>query len=139
MPSYAETDAELASRLATQAGHVLLELRAEMFAAGASTWDVKDAGDALAQKFLAEELGLHRPDDAVLSEEGLEDPRRFTSDRVWIVDPARRHAGVQRTRSPRLGGTRRALDRWGLRWIRRQPAGRRPDASAPTPPPSCRR
>ena len=87
MPSDAETDAELASRLATQAGHVLLELRAEMFAAGASTWDVKDAGDALAQKFLAEELGLHRPDDAVLSEEGLEDPRRFTSDRVWIVDP----------------------------------------------------
>ncbi len=75
------------TRLATQAGHVLLELRAEMFAAGASTWDVKDAGDALAQKFLAEELGLHRPDDAVLSEEGLEDPRRFTSDRVWIVDP----------------------------------------------------
>ena len=66
-----ETDAELASRLATQAGHVLLELRAEMFAAGASTWDVKDAGDALAQKFLAEELGVHRPDDAVLSEEGL--------------------------------------------------------------------
>src|SRR4029077_8946694 len=39
------------------------------------------------QKFLAEELGLHRPDDAVLSEEGLEDPRRFTSNRVWIVDP----------------------------------------------------
>jgi len=87
MPSDAETDAQLASRLATQAGHVLLELRAEMFAAGASTWDVKDAGDALAQKFLAEELGLHRPDDAVLSEEGLEDPRRFTSNRVWIVDP----------------------------------------------------
>ena len=28
-----------------------------------------------------------RPDDAVLSEEGLEDPRRFDVDRVWIIDP----------------------------------------------------
>ncbi len=58
-----------------------------MFASGASTWDVKDAGDALAQKFLSEEFAVHRPDDAVLSEEGSEDPRRFTADRVWIVDP----------------------------------------------------
>ena len=65
---------------------MLLELRAEMFAAGASTWEVMDAGDALAQKFLAEELGLpSRRRRAVGG--GLEDPRRFTSDRVWIVDP----------------------------------------------------
>jgi 3'(2'), 5'-bisphosphate nucleotidase len=86
-PDRVETDAQLAARLATEAGHHLLALRAEMFAAGASIWDVKDAGDALAQKFLSEELAIHRPDDAVLSEEGHEDPRRFTSDRVWIVDP----------------------------------------------------
>lgn len=86
-PDRAETDAQLAARLATEAGHLLLALREEMFAAGASIWDVKDAGDALGQKFLSEELAIHRPDDAVLSEEGLEDPRRFTSDRVWIVDP----------------------------------------------------
>ena len=31
--------------------------------------------------------GKARPEDAVLSEEGLEDPRRFDADRVWIVDP----------------------------------------------------
>ena len=48
-----ETDGQLATRLATQAGHLLLELRAKLFAEGASTWDVKDAGDAAAQKFLA--------------------------------------------------------------------------------------
>ena len=82
-----ESDAELATRLATEAGHRLLSLRAEMFAAGASTWDVKDAGDAVAQKFLSEEFAIHRPDDAVLSEEGKEDPRRFNAERVWIVDP----------------------------------------------------
>ncbi|MGK0274364.1 MAG: 3'(2'), 5'-bisphosphate nucleotidase [Ilumatobacter sp.] len=82
-----ETDAELATRLAVQAGKVLVELRAEMFAAGASIWDVRDSGDAAAQHFIAGELHTHRPDDAVLSEEGLEDPRRYDADRVWIIDP----------------------------------------------------
>ena len=46
-----------------------------------------DEGDAASQTFLAKELLANRPDDAVLSEEGLEDPRRFDSDRVWIIDP----------------------------------------------------
>ncbi len=82
-----ESDVELATRLATEAGHLLLSLRQEMFAAGASTWDVKDAGDAVAQKYLSEEFAIHRPDDAVLSEEGKEDPRRFNAERVWIIDP----------------------------------------------------
>ena len=82
-----ETDAELATRLATEAGHLLVRAREELFAQGASTWDVKDAGDELAQAFLAKEFATHRPDDAVLSEEGREDPRRFGADRVWIVDP----------------------------------------------------
>ena len=33
------------------------------------------------------ELAKARPDDAVLSEEGLDDKARLTADRVWIVDP----------------------------------------------------
>ncbi|MGI9644227.1 MAG: inositol monophosphatase family protein [Ilumatobacteraceae bacterium] len=82
-----ETDAQLAARLATEAGERLVTLRAKMFGAGASTWDVKDEGDAAAQRFLAAELELHRPDDAVLSEEADEDHRRFDADRVWIIDP----------------------------------------------------
>jgi 3'(2'), 5'-bisphosphate nucleotidase len=82
-----ETDAELATRLAVQAGEVLVQLRAEMFATGSSIWDVRDSGDAAAQHFIAGELHAHRPDDAVLSEEGLEDPRRYDADRVWIIDP----------------------------------------------------
>jgi 3'(2'), 5'-bisphosphate nucleotidase len=32
-------------------------------------------------------LAVARPGDAVLSEEGKDDPVRLTSDRVWIVDP----------------------------------------------------
>jgi len=83
----AETDAELATRLATEAGHLLVRAREVLFAQGASTWDVKDAGDELAQAYLAKEFATHRPDDAVLSEEGREDPRRFGADRVWIIDP----------------------------------------------------
>jgi 3'(2'), 5'-bisphosphate nucleotidase len=82
-----ETDGQLATRLATEAGRLLVKAREELFARGASTWDVKDAGDELAQAFLAKEFAMHRPDDAVLSEEGREDPRRFGADRVWIVDP----------------------------------------------------
>lgn len=82
-----ETDAQFATRLAVETGHLLVEARDKLFAQGASTWDVKDAGDAIAQRFLVEEFATHRPDDAVLSEEGREDPRRFGADRVWIVDP----------------------------------------------------
>ncbi|WP_420453227.1 inositol monophosphatase family protein [Ilumatobacter sp.] len=83
-----ETDAELATRLSVDAGRILVGLREELFARGASQWDVKDAGDAAAQEFLARELHAHRPDDAVLSEEeGSTDQRRFDSGRVWIIDP----------------------------------------------------
>jgi 3'(2'), 5'-bisphosphate nucleotidase len=82
-----EPDTTLAIRLAGQAGAILVDLRDRLFADGASPWDVMDTGDAVAQQFLAHELHEHRPDDAVLSEEGLEDPRRFDSDRVWIIDP----------------------------------------------------
>ena len=82
-----ETDARLATRLAHEAGVVLVQLREAMWRDGANAWDVMDHGDATAHRFIAHELRLHRPDDAVLDEEGLEDPRRFTSDRVWIIDP----------------------------------------------------
>jgi 3'(2'), 5'-bisphosphate nucleotidase len=83
----AESDAELAIRLATQAGRGLVDVRARLVAADTHPWQVMDAGDTTSQRFISDELRRLRPDDAVLSEEGLEDPRRFTSDRVWIVDP----------------------------------------------------
>jgi len=46
-----------------------------------------DGGDTASQRFLADELARLRPHDAVLSEEGLEDARRFAGGRVWIIDP----------------------------------------------------
>ncbi len=83
----AETDAQLATRLAVQTGRLLLELRESMFAGGAPSWQVMDNGDINAHRFLMREFGTHRPDDAVLSEEGADDFKRLKSDRVWIVDP----------------------------------------------------
>ncbi|MEJ7719868.1 MAG: inositol monophosphatase family protein [Ilumatobacteraceae bacterium] len=82
-----ETDVELAARLADTGGERLVELRARMWAAGAISWEVMDGGDMASHHFLTGELAGARPDDAVLSEEGVDDPRRFDVDRVWIIDP----------------------------------------------------
>jgi 3'(2'), 5'-bisphosphate nucleotidase len=42
--------------------------------------------DRQSHELLVAELARLRPDDAVLSEEGADDPARLTADRVWIVD-----------------------------------------------------
>jgi 3'(2'), 5'-bisphosphate nucleotidase len=77
------TDDHLARDLAVAAGQRLLELRA----AGGEPDDLRKAGDRLSHEFLMAELGRLRPADAVLSEEGRDDPVRLACDRVWIVDP----------------------------------------------------
>ncbi|MGD9999207.1 MAG: 3'(2'),5'-bisphosphate nucleotidase CysQ [Ilumatobacteraceae bacterium] len=82
-----DSDVALAHRLATDAGHLLVSLRDELIAAGVSAWHLMDAGDMASHRFLVEQLHAQRPGDAVLSEEGSEDPRRFDANRVWIVDP----------------------------------------------------
>jgi 3'(2'), 5'-bisphosphate nucleotidase len=79
------SDHELAALLATAAGHLLLGVRAEQ--AAATPRSRGDAGDRRSHVFLMEELARSRPGDAVLSEEGADDPRRLTAERVWIVDP----------------------------------------------------
>ncbi|CAN3130155.1 3'(2'),5'-bisphosphate nucleotidase CysQ [Mycobacterium sp. smrl_JER01] len=81
-------DHELAARLATEAGALLLDVRAEF--ADASTAERKSAGDTRSHDFLLAALTAERPDDVVLSEEGpAEDtePARLSASRVWIVDP----------------------------------------------------
>ena len=81
-PSDAD-DHALAGWLAETAGRRLLEVREE----GLEGRALKDAGDGAAHELLMQLLDEHRPGDAVLSEEGQDDKRRLTSDRVWIVDP----------------------------------------------------
>ena len=79
------TDHDLAARLATEAGRLLLRVRDEL--AEASGSERKAAGDKRSHDFLMEALSAERPGDAVLSEEGVDDPVRLSADRVWIVDP----------------------------------------------------
>jgi len=78
-------DHALAARLATEAGHLLLGVREEFADAEAS--ERKAMGDKRSHDFLVEALANERPSDAVLSEEGADDPVRLHSQRVWIVDP----------------------------------------------------
>jgi 3'(2'), 5'-bisphosphate nucleotidase len=79
------SDHELASHLAVEAGRLLLGVRDELADATAS--ERKAAGDKRSHDFLMEALAAGRPDDAVLSEEGVDDRARLAADRVWIVDP----------------------------------------------------
>jgi 3'(2'), 5'-bisphosphate nucleotidase len=80
-------DHSLAAQLATGAGEVLVDLRARRVASGVAGRALGADGDMAAHLWLVEQLAELRPDDAVLSEEGLEDPHRLQASRVWIVDP----------------------------------------------------
>jgi 3'(2'), 5'-bisphosphate nucleotidase len=78
-------DHQLAAQLATQAGELLLAVREEL--ADATESERKAAGDKRSHDYLMQALASARPGDAVLSEEGADDPVRLRSERVWIVDP----------------------------------------------------
>jgi 3'(2'), 5'-bisphosphate nucleotidase len=76
-------DAMLARELADDAGRLLLELRETAL----DRRDLRTEGDRRSHCMLLERLSHERPTDAVLSEEGVDDPSRLTADRVWIIDP----------------------------------------------------
>jgi 3'(2'), 5'-bisphosphate nucleotidase len=78
------TDAALARILVDRAGQALLEVRA----GDTAGQELKAAGDRRAQQVLAALLAEHRPGDAVLSEEAVDDSAaRASASRVWIIDP----------------------------------------------------
>ena len=78
-------DHQLAAALATEAGRLLLGVRAEF--ADVDSAERKKQGDIRSHDYLMAALASARPDDAVLSEEGADDPVRLGAERVWIVDP----------------------------------------------------
>jgi 3'(2'), 5'-bisphosphate nucleotidase len=78
------SDVEVAEAAARAAGDVLRELRDRGDLAGRA---LGDAGDAAAQRAIADVLRAQRPVDVVFSEEAVDDLRRLRADRVWIVDP----------------------------------------------------
>ncbi|GAA4885912.1 inositol monophosphatase family protein [Actinomycetospora straminea] len=98
-PTIAE-DAALARELADATGALLLGLRDDT----GPGRDREYRGDAEAHRFLVDALRRHRPEDAVLSEEGTQDPApRRGAHRLWIVDPLDGSSGYGR------GG-----DEWGV-------------------------
>ena len=78
-------DSVLAADLADAAGQLLLKVRAEH--PGIDPRELKDLGDSRAQELLAARLAEARPEDCILSEEAVDDRRRLSADRVWIIDP----------------------------------------------------
>ena len=82
-----ETDQQVATRISTEVGVMLVELRNQLVREGIHYWDLKDEGDIAAHRFLMAELKRVRPDDVVLSEEAADNRARLAAERVWIIDP----------------------------------------------------
>jgi 3'(2'), 5'-bisphosphate nucleotidase len=80
-------DHRTAAEIATEAGKLLVGLRASLHEAGAESAELRAAGDQVSHEFIVAALASARPDDAVLSEEGADDQARLSASRVWIVDP----------------------------------------------------
>ena len=80
-------DHELAGYLAELASKALLELRSSASQGGTNPWLLRDQGDLISHNLLKEALLEYRPDDHVLSEEGIDDKSRLDAERVWIIDP----------------------------------------------------
>ena len=82
-----ETDQQLASRVATEAGAMLVELRDDLVAEGIHYWDLKDEGDVAGHRYIMSALTAARPNDVILSEEAADNRKRLSAERVWIIDP----------------------------------------------------
>lgn len=78
-------DHVFAARLAGECGRLLRDLRRDTGFADPER--LRRLGDRRSHEALMEGFHAHRPEDAVLSEEGADDPKRLVSQRVWIVDP----------------------------------------------------
>lgn len=76
-------DHTVAVAVADRAGQLLMELRRS----GLPPDHLRDAADQRSHDLIIEELAAHRPHDAVLSEEAVDDQARLAQPRVWIVDP----------------------------------------------------
>ncbi len=77
-------DVALARAVASEAGALLLAIRAAGDCSGRA---LGDRGDAEANTLILERLRAARPDDFILSEESADDRARCAASRVWIVDP----------------------------------------------------
>jgi 3'(2'), 5'-bisphosphate nucleotidase len=82
-----DADTALAGRLAHEAGELLLSVRSNLGRLAIDPRQLGRLADKRANDFILERLAQGRPDDAVLSEEKVDDRLRLSAARVWIVDP----------------------------------------------------
>jgi 3'(2'), 5'-bisphosphate nucleotidase len=84
-------DAELSRVVARAAGELLLDVRRSFGGLDPADREratsLRDTADREAHLLILQRLTAERPDDVVLSEEGVDDVARMTARRVWIVDP----------------------------------------------------
>ena len=83
------TDAEVSALVAAEAGRLLVDLRERRGPLGdrAAEDALRKDADRASHELIVARFAEARPDDAVLSEEGVDDLRRLDAPRVWIVDP----------------------------------------------------
>lgn len=88
MPIVNDADHRLAARIASEAGEALSAFRESLHEPGSDTRRFMDEADRLSNGIIVDLLS-HRIEagDALLSEEGHDDPIRLRASRVWIVDP----------------------------------------------------
>ena len=82
----AEPNLALAMQIAREAGELLLDRPDDLGVSSKSTaTDVVTLMDQRAEAFIVAELGKHRPNDAILGEEGAN--QAGTSGFQWVIDP----------------------------------------------------
>lgn len=82
-------DMQVSAMIAGEAGALLLDLRDAFGSVDSPELadELRKAGDRRSHEHIVARFAELRPDDVVLSEEGVDDPVRLDADRVWIVDP----------------------------------------------------
>jgi 3'(2'), 5'-bisphosphate nucleotidase len=85
-PLLSSSDHEMARRVAAAAGDALLGLR-QSWPRPDDLGGLRNCGDRTSHALILRLLKDAYPHDAILSEEGKDDPARLGSRRVWIVDP----------------------------------------------------
>lgn len=84
VPDSQHSDSRLTNLIAQGTGEILKGIRGVGLLRGR---ELGEAGDDLAQNWIARVLAQHRPDDGFLSEEAADNSKRLNKERVWIVDP----------------------------------------------------
>jgi 3'-phosphoadenosine 5'-phosphosulfate (PAPS) 3'-phosphatase len=87
VPAVLSEESSVALIAAHEAGQLALSLQGTVAShAKADGSPVSDA-DLAADRIISGHLRRSFPDDAILSEETIDDPRRLASSRLWIIDP----------------------------------------------------